>query len=293
MTVGGFSGDEAKLYHAGLKHILSEHRRIGAFTIRQVIDGELARETADAARASAAVEQVARTKELADLKAVESLVNSGGQIVTGTAVQDTTAVVQVDGDSWEPMSDQDKHLTESSLERAWSITWSQNHAQHDETTLFFQMEDLAHDRLFSDAISLTSTFHPERAVFERARLSGAGAYKVVEEWSWCGDGIGQRAIVISHKPEDLVPAFHRFLDSLNGDRSKCITFEVFTDQATLDQSKSTSDDYPDSELVHQWTHELQYTNNPNTGLEEWDYGITTRSDGTHDFVQHVIHPASN
>jgi len=128
---------------------------------------------------------------------------------------------------------------------------------------------------------------------EQQRLSGVGAYKVVEQWNWCGDGLGQRAIVLSHNPNDLVPAFKKFLASLNGDRSKCITFEVCPDQATLDQSKSGSENYPDSELVHQWTHELQYTNNPNSGLEEWNFGVKPLSDGTHDFVPHVIHAANN
>lgn len=232
-------------------------------------------------------------KELADLKAVGGLLNQSGQIVTGYAISRTAATLQIDGNAWEPMSDQDKRLLEQSLERAWSITWDQHHTPHEATTLQFYMEDLSSDRLFSDEITLPDTNHAERAAFEKERLSGGGAYNVVEQWSWCGDGIGQRAIVVSHNPNDLVPAFHRFLSSLNGDRSKCIMFEVFTDQATLDQSKSVSDEYPDSELVHQWTHELQYTNNPNTGLEEWDFGVKTLPDGTHDFVQHVVHPATN
>jgi hypothetical protein len=232
-------------------------------------------------------------KEEADVKAAFGLLNQYGRIVTGYAIGGTSATVQVDQDAWDPMSDQDKHLLEQGLEGAWTTTWDQHHNPHGPTSLHFYIEDMAHDNLFTDVITLPDTSHAERTAYEQSRLSGAGAYKVVEQWSWCGDGLGQRAIVLSHNPNDLVPAFHRFLASLDGDRSKCIMFEVFTDQATLDQSKSISDDYPDSELVHQWTHELQYTNNPNTGLEEWDFGITTLSDGTHDFVQHVVHPASN
>jgi hypothetical protein len=240
-------------------------------------------------KAAAEAEQSIVRGEKADLKAAAGLVNQAGNLVTGYAVQGTTATIQVDADAWDNLSDQDKQLMQKGLEGSWSVTWEHYHSQHPETQLNFYIVNLANDQLFSDIIDLRDTSHPERAAYEQQRLSGAGAYKVVEQWSWCADGLGQRAIVLSHNSNDLVPAFHRFLASLNGDRSKCITFEVFTDQATLDESKSSSEDYPDSELVHQWTHELQYTNNPNSGLEEWNFGVKTLSDGTHDFIQHVIH----
>jgi hypothetical protein len=43
-AVGGFSDNERHLYHQGLEHLYHTHQRVGAYTIRQVVDQERSRE---------------------------------------------------------------------------------------------------------------------------------------------------------------------------------------------------------------------------------------------------------
>jgi hypothetical protein len=42
--IGGFSRDESRLYHNGLKHVINAHQAVGTLTIRQLVDQERARE---------------------------------------------------------------------------------------------------------------------------------------------------------------------------------------------------------------------------------------------------------
>jgi hypothetical protein len=234
---------------------------------------------------------IAKSEE-ADLKAAAGLLNQSGNLLTGYGVQGTAAKMRIDGDLWEPLSDQDKHLLEQTLEQAWTTTWNHYHSQHGATQLQFEIVNLADDRIYSDIIDLPDTPHPERVAYEQARLSGVGAYKVIEQWDipCAGNGgIGQRAIVLSHKASDLPAAYHRFLGSLNGDRSKCITFEVFSNNDALAQSKSVSDTYTDAEMQAQWNNELQYMNNPNSGYEAYTFGTKRLADGSIDIDQHVLH----
>lgn len=37
-AVGGFNSDESRLYHEGVQHLVNAHKKLGAFTIRQVVD---------------------------------------------------------------------------------------------------------------------------------------------------------------------------------------------------------------------------------------------------------------
>lgn len=43
--VGGFSPNDARLYHIGVQHVINKHQRIGRFTIGQIVDEERSRET--------------------------------------------------------------------------------------------------------------------------------------------------------------------------------------------------------------------------------------------------------
>jgi len=231
-------------------------------------------------------------KEEVDLKAVAGLLNQSGNIVTGYGIQGTSGTIQLDGDIWEPLSDQDKTLLKQSLEQAWTTTWSHYHPMHGATQLTFDLVDLANDKLYSDVIDLPDTSHPERAAYEQSRLSGLGAYKVIEQWDIpCAGsgGLGQRAIVMSHKASDLPTAYHRFIASLNGDRSKCITFDVFANEDALTESKSNSDTYTDAEMKAQWDNELEYIYNPTSGFEQYTFGTKRLADGSIDVNQQILH----
>lgn len=60
--VGGFTEDDTHAYRLGIQHIINTHGRIGAFTIRQVVDQEKARESAQA-QAQAALRAAAYERQ--------------------------------------------------------------------------------------------------------------------------------------------------------------------------------------------------------------------------------------
>lgn len=45
-AVSGFEDSQRSAYHLGLQHLLNAHQKVGSFTIREVVDQELAREAA-------------------------------------------------------------------------------------------------------------------------------------------------------------------------------------------------------------------------------------------------------
>lgn len=62
--VGGFSPDDARLYHFGVQHAINKRQNIGALTIGQVVDQERGREEQ---RAQAAIVAANRAKDRAEV----------------------------------------------------------------------------------------------------------------------------------------------------------------------------------------------------------------------------------
>lgn len=102
--VGGFNSDEARLYHGGIQHLVNSHRKVGSFTIRQVVDQEQARETGR----HDARQRVAQQREHARLAAanrnlltpqkvcgnLHKLLGDVGDVVAGTTCR------QIQTDLW-------------------------------------------------------------------------------------------------------------------------------------------------------------------------------------------------
>ena len=82
--VGGFNDDGRRLYHQGLQHIRNQHKRIGAFTIGEIIDGERSREEDHESMVSARIvrpawtpgsEETIQTKEVAAINTLVEIFN--------------------------------------------------------------------------------------------------------------------------------------------------------------------------------------------------------------------------
>ena len=70
--VGGFTRDDATLYHRGLQHLLNKHQSVGSLTIAQVVNQERGRETQRADAAAAASSRAEQARQLAQQRRDEA-----------------------------------------------------------------------------------------------------------------------------------------------------------------------------------------------------------------------------
>lgn len=120
-SVGGFNASDRVLYKNGLRHILSAHGKVGAYTIGQVIEDERQRSLvrANAIQARRQIKIVSEEKRL-DGKATDQLMGVmrqmndalGYKLFDGGRIAGTDCAVRIDADHYEYASSQDKALIE-------------------------------------------------------------------------------------------------------------------------------------------------------------------------------------
>jgi hypothetical protein len=146
-AVGGFSKDDAKLYHNGLLHLRNTRIPVGALMIGEIITQERAREDRrNDARATLAEERRRealivqqerdRRRDHADDAVALNLMTEAGrnfnqltgeQLFRGYGVDSDSLSLRVDGNIWEYLSHQDQDILKKKFPGLWMKAYCGSH----------------------------------------------------------------------------------------------------------------------------------------------------------------------
>ncbi len=98
----------------------------------------------------------------------------------------------------------------------------------------------------------------------------------------------------SHNPRDLPKAWAYYDASIGHDRTKCIQFEAYANEAALRIGTGHHAGSRDTAAAMrtEWLNEYMYQLNVNNGYEAWTYGIKRYPNGAIDIDQHVVNPGA-
>ena len=297
--VGGFNDDDKRLYHLGIAHVVNTHGKIGSLTIGQVIDQERAREQQRASRADQAVDARAR----ADVRMAADTVNekTGKPLFRGELVEGDRLALKLDANVWDAVSDQDKKIVEQNWGTEWAKIYALYHGGNaaDGRWITVDFYDLADRRIYHENFRIVSAARARAGgpVAPSGGPNGPAPYVVLEEWSYpCGGNgaHGARVMLKNHNPRDLPKAWAYYDASIGHDRTKCIQFEAYANEAALriGTGHHSGPRYTDADTRTEWLNEYMYQFNANNGYEAWIYGIKRYPNGAVDIDKHIVNPGT-
>jgi hypothetical protein len=225
----------------------------------------------------------------------------GQTVFQGKLVEGDRLALKLDANVWDVISDQDKKIAEQNWATVWARLYAQYHGGNaaDGHWITLDFYDLADRRVYHENFKIVSPARPHSNGSGAASggANGPAPYVVLEQWSYScgGNGAhGARVMLKSHNPRDLPKAWAYYDASIGHDRTKCIQFEAYANEAALriGTGHHAGPRYTDADMRTEWLNEYMYQLNVNNGYEAWIYGIKRYPNGAIDIDKHVVNPGT-